>query len=318
MTFRQQQLPLFHKQRTPEEETRQPGPRLTAGSLLSETIDAFKEHMIEKEFTYNTINSFLGDLSLFSRYLQDDLPIGQISTRKLNDFLTYLVRGRQASCTPKSYARRVTTLKVFFGWLAESKVIVRDIAAPVVHRPASSPLPTILNPQQISSVLDVTGSLMRRAKNPDPRPHLLVSLILTTGIKKAECMRIALGDMDLSDPVAPALHVRYDNPRRRHKERKLRLPIDFASILSLYRRKYKPQARLFECTPRNLEYVLADVAKQAGLSTALSFETLRMTCAVRDHTAGMDEDTLRRKLGLSKIAWRETLEKINKLTARPL
>jgi site-specific recombinase XerD len=318
MTFRQQQLPLFQEQRTPEEGRREQGPRLTADSRLSATIDAFQDHMIEKEFTENTINSFLGDLSLFRRYLQDDLPIGQISTRKLNDFLTYLVHGRQASCTPKSYARRVTTLKVFFGWLAETNVIVRDIAAPVVHRPASSPLPMILDPQQISSMLDLTRSLLRHAENPDPRPHLLVSLILTTGIKKGECMRIALGDMDLSNPAAPALHVRYDNPRRRYKERKLRLPADFASTFSLYRRKYKPQARLFECTPRNLEYVLADVAKQAGLSTALSFETLRMTCAVRDHTAGMDEDTLRRKLGLSKIAWRETLEKINKLTAHPL
>ena len=318
MTFRQQQLPLFHERRTPEQEGRPQGPRLTADSLLSETIEAFQDHMIEREFTENTINSFLGDLSLFSRYLRDDLPVGQISTRKLNDFLTYLIHGRQASCTPKSYARRVTTLKVFFGWLAESNVIVRDVAAPVVHRPASSPLPTILNPPQISGVLDVTRSLMRRAKNPDPRPHLLVTLVLTTGIKKGECMRIALGDVDLSNPTAPALHVRYDNPRRRYKERKLRLPADFASTLSLYRRKYKPQARLFECTPRNLEYVLADVAKQAGLSAALSFETLRMTCAVRDYAGGMDEDTLRRKLGLSKIAWRETLEKINKLTASPL
>ena len=107
MTFRQQQLPLFREQPTPEEERREQGPGLTADSLLSETIDAFQDHMVEKEFTENTINSFLGDLSLFSRYLRDDLPIGQISTRKLNDFLTYLVHGRQASCTPKSYARKI-------------------------------------------------------------------------------------------------------------------------------------------------------------------------------------------------------------------
>jgi len=315
MTISQRQLPLFPEQRTSQEGGSVHDLHLGADSLLSVTIEAFRDHMIEKGFTKNTIDSFLGDLSIFSRYLEDDVPVGQISTRKLNDFLTYLVHGRQAACTSKSYARRVTTLKVFFGWLAEVNVITRDIAAPVIHRPASSPLPTVLQDRQITDMLDATRSLLRRAEKPDPRPHLLVTLVLTTGIKKGECMRIALADVDLSDRAAPALYVRYDSPKRRYKDRKLRLPPDFPTTLALYRNEYKPQARLFECTPRNLEYVLKDVAQRAALPGALSFETLRMTCAVRDYRRGMDEVTLRRKLGLSKIAWRETLQKIRNLTA---
>jgi integrase/recombinase XerD len=40
---------------------------------------------------------------------------------------------------------------------------------------------------------------------------------------------------------------------------------------------------------------------------------LRWTCAVRDYRDEMDEDHLRKKLGLSKITWRETSEKLAKL-----
>ena len=318
MTVEQKQLPLFPKENPSDRKESQDRSDLSKESPLSTAIGAFHDHMIQKGFTENTIKSFLGDLSIFSRYLEDDVPVSHIATRKLNDFLVYLLHGRGAACTSKSYARRVTTFKVFFGWLAERGVIARDVAAPIVHRPASSPLPRILHADQIAAVLAVTMSAMQRPKHPDPRPHLLVTLLLATGMKKGECMRINLADLDLASPAASAVYVRYDNPRRRYKERKLRLPPDFSATCASYRDQYHPRARLFECTARNLEYVLTDVGQQANLANGLSFEMLRMTCAVRDFKGGMDEETLRRKLGLSRIAWKEVLEKIQKLTSPAL
>jgi integrase/recombinase XerD len=62
-----------------------------------------------------------------------------------------------------------------------------------------------------------------------------------------------------------------------------------------------------------LEYVLRDTAHLAGLHDGVSFEMLRWTCAVRDFRSGMDPEHLRKKLGLSKISWYETLEKLKKL-----
>ncbi|MEE8390412.1 MAG: hypothetical protein V3S14_06400, partial [Anaerolineae bacterium] len=75
---------------------------------------------------------------------------------------------------------------------------------------------------------------------------------------------------------------------------------------------------LVPCTARNLEYVLANVAKQAELAHGLSFEMLRWTCAVRDYKTGMEADKLRQKLGISKITWREVGVKIARLTAPAL
>jgi integrase/recombinase XerD len=40
---------------------------------------------------------------------------------------------------------------------------------------------------------------------------------------------------------------------------------------------------------------------------------LRWTSAVRDYRDKMDPDHLRKKLGLSKITWRETSEKLAKI-----
>jgi integrase/recombinase XerD len=289
---------------------------LTRESPLSAAIGGFHEHMIRKGFTENTVNAFLYDLRILTRYLGADCTLNQVSTKELNDFLTYLRYYRGVPCNPKSYARRMTTLKVFFGWLAEEGILPNDPAAPLIHQPASTPLPQILYEGQVKRLLQATESLLH-ADKPDARPHLLVTLLLQTGIKKGECMAIQLNDMDTSQPQAPILYVRYSNPKMKHKERKLRLAADFVPILHQYLAEYQPKERLFECTARNLEYVLDNAARLAGIES-ISFEILRWTCAVRDLKTSMPSDKLRQKLGLSKISWQETAEKLKKLAAPPL
>ena len=66
-----------------------------------------------------------------------------------------------------------------------------------------------------------------------------------------------------------------------------------------------------------MEYVLDNAARLAGLES-VSFEMLRWTCAVHDYKAGMLPDTLRQKLGLSKITWQEASENLKKLASPPL
>ena len=314
-----QQMPLFPQRGVRGERTplSAPAGALSADSSLSAAIGGFHDYMLRRGFTENTIKSFLGDLRLLSRYLGPARRVGKISTKDLNDFLTYLLYYRGKPCKPKSYSRRITTLKVFFKWLAEEEIIPKDPAAPLVHVHVTSPLPQILYDEQVERLLEATGRLLQ-AEKPDPRPHLLVSLILATGIKKSECMGIALNDIDLSDRQAPVLYIRYTNPKMQHKERKLQLPPDFLPLLEQYLAVYKPKERLFECTARNLEYVLRNVSEMAKLPHSASFEMLRMTCAVRDYRAGMPLERLRQKLGLSPITWAEVSEKVKRLAAPPL
>ncbi len=294
-----------------------PSATLTARSSLRAARSAFETHMHHEGFTENTIKAFQSDLNILADFIGGWTAIGDISTQDLTRFTEWLLNERDAPCSPKSLARRITTLKVFFGWLAEDEILPRDPAAPVVHKPVSTPLPDILTDAQVERVLQVTER-HRQAEHPDARPHLLVTLLLHTGIKKGECMGITMNHIDLDDPTQPLLWIRYANPQRRHKERKLRLPAWWPTVLAEYRAQYEIEEALFPCTARNLEYVLADIAEQAMLAQGISFEMLRWTCAVRDYKAGMKSQKLRQKLGLSKITWRETSQKIAKLAGPAL
>lgn len=286
-------------------------------SSLNTAIGAFHEHMRQQGFSENTIKAFGGDLNIFRKHMGSNKPIGEITTQDVTGFMHFLRYQRGVPCSMKSYQRRLTSLKVFFNFLYKHNVMPQDPAASVAHQPVIVPLPGVLNTTQVERLLATTRQLLKSPK-PDARPDLLVSLLLATGIKKSEAMAIRLGDIDLAHPDQPFVFIRYDDPRRWHKERKLRLPPDLPETFKQYLAQYQPREHLFECTARNLEYVLADVARAAGLEGKVSFEVLRWTSAVRDSAGGMRDETLRQKLGLSTITWQEAGDKIKRLAARPL
>lgn len=291
---------------------------LTARSSLASAASAFHSYMLRQGFSENTIKAFSGDLRLLMKYISPNTKISRISTHDLENFLTWMLKERGIPCSPKTYARRLTTLKVFFKWLYDTDVIASDPAAPIAHQPARTPLPVILYDNEVERLLRYTRDLLWAPK-PDARPYLLVTLLLQTAIKKSECMGIKLEHIDTTNPRAPVLYIRYANARMRHKERKLSLGPNFVPTLEQYLQQYRPRTHLFECTARNLEYVLRDAGELAGIEhKSVSFEALRWTAAVRDYRMGMPEEHLRKKLGLSKISWRETSQKIKQLASPAL
>ena len=290
--------------------------KLKARTPLAEAVEAFKGYMEREGFTLNTRKSFLWDLSLLIRYLGDKRPIGSISTQDLKGFLDYLLYKRGVPCKPKSYARRLTTLKVFFRWLRKIGAIPEDPAAPIPHKPAKPPLPDVLTDEEIEALKSAANRLAS-GPEPDYRPLLLFLLLLSTGMKKSECLNLRPVDFDFSDPASPAVLIRYSNPKMQYKERKLALLPEIIPAFKAYLEQYKPKGKLFECTGRNLEYVLHELAQAAGLNRSVTFEMLRWTRALKDFKAGMEPEHLRRKLGLSRIRWLEFKEALEKL-AKPL
>ncbi|MCA9919136.1 MAG: phage integrase N-terminal SAM-like domain-containing protein [Anaerolineales bacterium] len=292
-------------------------PPLAADASIQAALGLFETHMRHEGFAVNTMKAFASDVRLLGKYLGIGQPIGEIGTNNLNDFLKWLLEERGVPCSPKSYARRVTTLKVFFGWLHEAGVLPTDPSAAVIQRSVKSPLPTIPTESDLEKALAVTQAMRQggQEQKPDARPHLLLTLLLQTGIKKGEAMAIVPNHIDRSNTEQPMLFIRYANPRLRYKERKLPLEPEWLDVLDEYLTQYEPPDTLFTCTPRNLEYILRDVGDDAGLERGLlSFENLRWASTIRDWRAKVEQDDIRQKLGLSKITWRETKSKLERLT----
>jgi site-specific recombinase XerD len=301
----------------PPEDTSPDTPHtLRDGDSLSAAIAVWTEALKESGSTPNTIDAFTSDLRLMMHYLGGGRAISAVSTQDLEEFLRWMETERKVPCSPKTYSRRITSIKSFFRFLAESGVLAADPAAAVVQRLVQSPLPEILTHQEAQSVL-AAAKAMRSASGaagPDDRPFVLVSLLLQTGIKKGECVGLRKNHIDLT-AADPFLFVRYSNPRQRFKERKIALSRDWVNAYTRYLDQYTLSDRVFPWSARRLEYLLEDIGTGAKLEKHLSFDMCRWTCAVLDRMRGMNGDSVRQKLGLSRMQWREVGKKIEQLAS---
>lgn len=285
---------------------------LTQHTALFPAVNAWKVFLDDQGSSPHTLKAFLGDVRLLARYLPPDHTLGKVSTNELNLFLDWLQNGRGVPCSAKSLARRITSIKAFFRWLHKGGILLVDPAEKVVQRSVLSPLPEVLTPAELDLALQA-AERFRTGEKRDPRHAALFQLLIYTGIKKSECLALTPNHLDFLAPEGPLLFVRYASPAHRYKERKISFPSDWQTVYQDYMAQYPVSDRLFPWSMRRLEYLLEDLTIAASLKKHISFAMCRWTCALLDLRAGMEPDSIRQKLGISKIQWREIYNKLTQL-----
>lgn len=280
-------------------------PTPTGSTTLGACALPYQDYLRRTDHSPYTITCFLSDLRMLTEYLGYSTLARDITQDRLGAWLEHLRHGRDARPAPKTMARRVTFLKNFFGWLYEVGALDRDPTERIMLSRPAPPLPELLYEDEIAQI--------EAAAATDVRAHALVSLLLATGLKKEEVMGLTLDRVDLSDPERPAIEVRFPGQAKRWRERRMELPAEWTEIYQRYVQRYQPRERVFECTDRNLNYVLAGAVRRAGVKKRVTLQLLRDIYAVRQLRAGTPPETLRERLGLSEEAWYETAEKYRKL-----
>lgn len=283
--------------------------RIQENTLLQPAIQAWKIYLRDQGRSHHTLKAFTADLALLENFLPTDQAIGKITTKDLEDFLTWLEKDRDVPCSPKTLARRITSIKSFFRWLVKGGVLNVDPAEKVIQKTVISPLPTVLTPAEYTRALEAADAL-RTAANPDPRPYTLMLLVLETAMKKGECLSLMSNHLEIEDSNQAYIHVRYGQSRYRYKERKVKVSPIWVAAYRDYAEKYQIQDQVFPWSQRRLEYLLEDVTKAAGMEKHISFDMLRWTSALIDLTNGVERDRIRQKLGISKVQWREVSNKL--------
>ncbi len=280
---------------------------LTDQSSLAACAIPYQQDLMLRGKSNYTVTCFLSDLKMFSEYKGYDTPIGRITKEDLTDWLMKLKFGTKGQTpAPKTMARRVTFLKNFFTWLTRELVIKEDPSASLTLERPLPPLPQLLYDDEVKRLVDASAK--------DARCQCLIYLTLYAGLKKEEIMGLKLHHVDLSDAHTPLITVHFAaSTGKQHRERRIALPAEFTEIYKAYQQKYRPTQDLFECTDRNLNYILAKAVKEANINKRVTLQLLRDTFAVQQLRSGVTPDALREKLGLSDEAWLESREKYRRL-----
>ena len=288
---------------------------ITAQTTLTPAINGWEIYLKDQGSSPHTVKAFMGDINLLASYLPPDRTLGSITTSDLNNFLKWLTEERGVPCSPKTLARRITSIKAFFRWLHGAGVLFVDPAEKVVQKSVRSPLPEVLTKTEVEAVYEIAGAY-RQAEKPDTRYFALLDLLLSTGIKKSECLNLSPNHVNLDAENGPKLFVRYNNPKHRYKERKIALSDSWVAAYEDYGNEHNLSDQLFPWSQRRLEYLLEDLSNEAGLEKHLSFSMCRWTCALIDWQSGMEPEKIRQKLGISKVQWREVSQKLRRLAAQ--
>jgi integrase/recombinase XerD len=173
-------------------------------------------------------------------------------------------------------------------------------------------LPEFLSPQEQIKAVEAARHVAA-GERLDTRPLIAILLVLDTGMKKGECLKLVWDDVDLE---RASVLIKYDKKHLEFKNRRLPISADCAAALKQHFERYDIASGklLFDCTGRNLEYIFnRKVAPLAGLS-ALTFEMLRWSCALADFKLGeMSTEQFEIKYGLSALGWAEMEAKLERI-----
>ena len=157
-----------------------------------------EEFLSEVDCTENTINNYKRTLSIWRDWMIQSADITNPSRADLIRYKKYLMDSREVT-TVDSY---LSSLKLFFKWMC-SKNITEDLAHGIkttnknrTHRKKS------LSPEQAAMLLDS----MKRDYIIRKRNFAIINLMLHTGMRCIEVVRLNYGDMDTLD-LGYAIHI---------------------------------------------------------------------------------------------------------------
>jgi integrase/recombinase XerD len=193
---------------------------ISVHSLLAPTIKAWRYYLEDQGSSKHTVKAFMSDMNLLASYLPPDRTLGSIVTPDLTGFLDWMQAGRGVPCSPKTLARRITSIKAFFRWLNQNAVVLINPAEKIPQRTVISPLPQVLTLKKwrpCSTLQISTGAVT----NPDSAFTLCFCCYIPPS---ARVPGANVNHLELDPPNGPFIFVRYASPQYRYKERKIELP----------------------------------------------------------------------------------------------
>jgi integrase/recombinase XerD len=281
----------------------------TAEKTVLETLTAYYAYLKDGRYSQYTPADFTGDVKKFGVYIKDK-PLKDIATQDIQGWISLLKTPapKGEGLTAKTISRKLTAVSNYFTWLGQQGVIApkANPMLDIANRRVAAPLPEVLFEDEAKRLLATASA--------DPRPYLVMLLLLETGLKLEELFALKVSHFDFSDQYSPEVSIRHTG-RKEKKSRKLKLPLTIVPVFTDYVSRYQVQDVLFPITQRFLRYLITQTAQQAGIKKRVSAQILRDTCAVRQLRRGEGIERVLQRLGLSETTWEDAKMKYEKLSA---
>jgi site-specific recombinase XerD len=153
---------------------------------VQQAIDAFLDCLeAERDASPNTLTAYRSDLGLLLETLGPEAKPRQVQARDLRQHLCAL---GERGLKPRSVARHLAACRSLFRFLREEGWIEEDPCEGVAHARQGSPIPRVLNAQQVEALLEAPRGQAPLAQ----RDRALLELLYATGARASEVSHLPL------------------------------------------------------------------------------------------------------------------------------
>ncbi len=262
---------------------------------LNKAIELFVKNLKSQGRSNNTIIAYQGDLTQLSSFLTE-LGIGsvdQVSTANIETFKKGLEKKKY---TPKSISRKLNSIKSFFRFLEEEKIIDQDPSKTISHPKLKPSIPRILKPSEYRALRD--------ASRHDQRTTAIVELMLQSGLRIGEVANLQLSDIKQEELII--------QPYESHPARKVPLNRSAKKALDAYlnvRGETKINYIFITKTGRallirNIRSTLRNYLRKSELAD-VKVNDLRNTFITYQLSAGVPLDIIAKIVGHQRISTTE-------------
>ncbi|SDI08147.1 integrase/recombinase XerC [Flavobacterium omnivorum] len=177
---------------------------------MSTNKDAFRDYLqLEKKYSTHTVTAYCDDLDSFESFHKshfDQEEIDQVGYGQIRNWIVVLVNSAVSNV---SVNRKMASLKAFYKFLVKTKQIE---TSPMLRHKALKVPKIIQIPFSEKEVTEVLNQLQTTVGFEDIRNKLIIDLLYTTGMRRAELIHLKMANIDLANRVVKVVG-------KRNKER---------------------------------------------------------------------------------------------------
>jgi integrase/recombinase XerD len=142
---------------------------------------------LEKGLSKNSIQAYTTDLSDFNSFLES-----RGGWPSAEDVRQYLETQHKRGLSSRSVARRLTTLRSFFGFLLREGTITTDPTERIRPPRALRTIPKFLNRQEIDAIIQAPDV----ARPNGARDKAMLEILYATGLRVSELCKLGMSDLN--------------------------------------------------------------------------------------------------------------------------